>query len=963
MKSTGAYIILKDALYVPEFNISLISQGQLVQKGVEVQSNRKGCTLSYNKRVIATGELRQNLTLIRADLRVEKAFLTLSDADLWHQRMGHIGQKALQQLEGTIGFKPIQGTKTSYKDCETCIKAKAKANISREPTTPVNEYLEKVNSDVCGPISPATWSKRRYFVSFIDDKTRYAYTELLSTKDEVLEAYRAYKIREENQNGLTLKRLHSDNGLEYKSEAFKALHRSTGVVATYSAPYTPAQNGKAEIFNRTIMGKVRAMLYGANIPTYWWGEALEAAVYLYNRTPHSAIGFKTPFEAKTGQKPDLTNIRVWGSIAYKREPEVGLKKLAPRAKSWRLIGYGNNQYKLGNIATKKTVWARDVYILEGKYTLEDETLPNETQLVLEEETDPQLGIQPGAGYQHPIEPDQLVPETAQPQELDKDETDYSGFINSLREYVQGLEAEERALATIAGPKTFKGAISSPNAPDWQGAMEREVTELENQNTWTLVKLPPGRQSIPGRWVFTIKDTDNGPLYKGRWVAKGFWQQPGIDYNETYANTVNPIVYRYLLALAGLYNWEVRQWDVKNAFANASITEEIYVDQPTGLEREKGLVCRLNKALYGLKQSPREWEQHLRGLLENIGIKPLEIDQSAYKSVQGVPIILLCHVDDILALSPSNDRIQEVYQALSQTIGLKDLGEAKTFLGLEIERNRPSKVISLHQKAYTRRILASFYKEGKRYKTSKYGAIPLPIGVKYEPNIEKATESEVKQYQKEVGSLLYLTTKTRPDLAYSIGLLSRYMSNPSQIHFQALGKVWNYLYTYPDLGLTYQSGPQIQAYCDADWGGDIGTRRSTTGLISLYRGAPLIWASKLQKTVALSSCEAEYMALKEAIKEQEYLKGLTNSIKEFFKAPEGLKTLYTDSLSALELAKNPGHHYRTKHIDIQYHFVREKVQTGACDLRYKPTEDQLADFLTKTISALKWTQILGAIGLI
>jgi len=815
---------LKKVLYVPEFKINLLSQGQLVQKGVEISAKKEGCTLFYKDKVLTKGVYQNNLTLLYA--QVEEAYISTSEAN-WHQRMGHIGQNALKALsEATEGCEITPGSLIKCKDCDTCIKAKATIVVSRKSPDRATKYLEKVHSDICGPISPETWTKKRYFTSFIDDKTRYADIALLRSKDQVFEEYKTWQIREERQSGLRVKRLHSDNAREYKSQNFQDLHRLQGVIGTYSAPYTPAQNGISERFNRTIVEKARAMLLEARLPKAYWGEAVSAATYLYNRTPNSSIGFKTPYEAKTGQKPDVSNIRTWGSVAYRVTPEIGRKKLDPRAKPYILVGYGHNQYKLLELGSRKTIWARDAYIQEGKFQ-NDGNQPENQELVISNEQPAEIYEEPADISEQPalereettLNPEQLVKEimTEQipPPDKNQPDTSYSDFIKQLQQYADPDVDMETALPTISGPTTYREAVQSPESEKWIKAMEVELTELKRQNTWDLCPLPPGRQAIPGRWVNVIKETTDGPIFKSRWVAKGFRQQPGLDFNETYANTVNPVVYRLVLAFAALQDWEIHQWDVKSAFPNANIREEIYVKQPIGFEvpGSEQLVCRLNKALYGLKQSAREWEHTLKAMVSKIGLKPLETDQSVYISVEGTPIILITHVDDILAISLQNQRIKEVYNQLNSMVTLKNLGEVQTFLGIEIERDRPNKSITLHQGTYTRKILDKYRPDLKT--TSP---IPVVVGHRISPYEEQQKPELINQYQQEVGSILYLTTKTRPDIAYATGLLSRYMANPGPEHFAALDKLWKYLASYPKQGLFYHSEPELLGYCDSDWGG-------------------------------------------------------------------------------------------------------------------------------------------------
>ena len=239
-----------------------------------------------------------------------------------------------------------------------------------------------------------------------------------------------------------------------------------------------------------------------------------------------------------------------------------------------------------------------------------------------------------------------------------------------------------------------------------------------------------------------------------------------------------------------------------------------------------------------------------------------------------------------------------------------------------------------------------------------------MGIKLEPQIEETPIESVKAYQREIGALMYLTTKTRADLAYLVGLLARFMSNPGPQHFKILIKVWEYLASTKKYRLFYQSEPSaIQGYVDSDWGGDIATRRSTIGYIFLFRGTPLSWSSKLQKTVALSSCEAEYMALKDAIKEQQYIRGILCELSDFYNSItiENID-IFTDSNSAIELAKNPIYHARTKHVDIRYHYVRECVQNQSTRLNWTSIEAQLADGLTKAVPNDKWLRFIGEIGL-
>ena len=339
--STKQEVTISNCLYAPELGINLLSQGQLINKGVTILATAAGCTLSLKDTTIATGVYKNNLTLFYT-YQEETAMPALENR-VWHERMGHIGYNALKALpEATIGVPPLKEPLEKSKDCEVCIQAKAKAKISREPATKSTKYLDKVYSDICGPITPLTWSKAKYIATFIDDRTKWAEIALLRSRDELFSEFTKWLNRAENQSGLKLKRFHSDNAPEYKTP-FNELYAEKGIIGTYTAPYTPAQNGGAEIFNRTLISKARALLFHSGLPKAYWGEAVNASTYLYNRTPHSSLpGFITPYEAKTGKKPDISNVRTWGSIAYKKDSTPGLKKLEPRAQLFLLMGYGSN---------------------------------------------------------------------------------------------------------------------------------------------------------------------------------------------------------------------------------------------------------------------------------------------------------------------------------------------------------------------------------------------------------------------------------------------------------------------------------------------------------------------------------------------------------------------------------------------------------------------------------------------
>ena len=310
----------------------------------------------------------------------------------------------------------------------------------------------------------------------------------------------------------------------------------------------------------------------------------------------------------------------------------------------------------------------------------------------------------------------------------------------------------------------------------------------------------------------------------------------------------------------------------------------------------------------------------------------------------------------MIFTKSETKIEELRQKIEKRVDLINLGQAQFYLGIEIIRNRKEKTLILTQRNFLQGLLSEFATGVKPAPN------PCQMGYKLEPNPDQASAGDIHRYQQQIGSLMYLMTATRPDLAFPIGQAARFMSNPNPDHQKALNRIWQYLSKTADFGLVYQSEnePKLEGYCDSDWGGDLSTRKSTTGYLFRFGTSAISWSSALQKTVALSSCEAEYMALKDAIKEQIYLQGLFDQIP----ALRGKTTekLFTDSQSAILLAKNPAFHKRTKHIDIQYHFVRNANLNGETNLVYIPTEKQLADSLTKSVNNETWNYFVSQLGL-
>jgi reverse transcriptase-like protein len=323
------------------------------------------------------------------------------------------------------------------------------------------------------------------------------------------------------------------------------------------------------------------------------------------------------------------------------------------------------------------------------------------------------------------------------------------------------------------------------------------------------------------------------------VVKGFNQTLGLDYIDTFSTTCRPETYRVIFILALYYKWDILQYDVKNAFVHADIDTEVYIEQPVGFHDKSPRVCKLLKALYGLKQAPRLWYQHLSSILKELGFEVFPYDEATFIHHQ-LQIIIISHVDDFIVTGPNATAIKDIMGKIQKYIKLQELGPIKDFLGMHIAINNSSQVLKIDQIKYINNMLQRFNKDKLNLVST-----PTDLGVQLLKYDQKATQENITLYQQQVGSLLYLSTRTRPDIAFAVSRCSRYASNPGPIHFNALDRIWKYLLYSSNYKLEYYPRDlDLLGYCDADWGSDIATRRSTTGYLFTLGKNIISWSSML-----------------------------------------------------------------------------------------------------------------------
>ncbi|KAK9065217.1 hypothetical protein SSX86_016600 [Deinandra increscens subsp. villosa] len=497
----------------------------------------------------------------------------------------------------------------------------------------------------------------------------------------------------------------------------------------------------------------------------------------------------------------------------------------------------------------------------------------------------------------------------------------------------------RPSSPALDPKSFKTASKFPH---WWTAMHKEMAVLKENNTWTLVDRPPNVNIVGSKWLFKTKLRADGSVerHKARLVAQGFSQVPGFDFDHTFSPVVKATTIRIVISLAVLNGWRLHQLDVNNAFLHDILNEQVYMEQPSGFIDSKypDRVCLLHKALYGLKQAPRAWFQRLSAFLVKSGFSCSRADPSLFVFKQDTCILyLLVYVDDLILTGNQEAAINSFIQRLHDEFAIKDLGELSYFLGLEVTSHDSG--IFLSQSKYAKDIL-----DRAKMLDAKPMATPLASDVVFTTTGQPFDDPTL--YRSLVGALQYLTI-TRPDISYAVNQVSQFLQQPTVIHYQHVKRILRYIKGTLDFGLTFSRSKysNILGYSDADWARCIETRRSTYGY-SIYLGGNLVsWSAKKQPTVARSSCESEYRAMANTATE---IVWVTHLLRELHSLPPDRPTLLCDNQSAIFMSQNPVAHKRAKHIDIDYHFIRELVLSGRLYTKFVPTKLQVADIFTKSL---------------
>ena len=510
-----------------------------------------------------------------------------------------------------------------------------------------------------------------------------------------------------------------------------------------------------------------------------------------------------------------------------------------------------------------------------------------------------------------------------------------------------------SLACHFEPRYYREAAK---CPEWVQAMKDELLAMNRNDTWDIVPLPKGKKAIGSRWVYKVKHKSDGTVdrYKARLVARGYSQVEGVDYDEKFSPGVKMTTIRCLIALAAARQWDLHQLDVNNAFLHGDLHEEVYMKMPEGVPNPDNHVCKLKKSIYGLKQASRQWFAKLTDALVSHGFTQSKNDYSMFiKKLHEDITILTVYVDDILITGNNPQEIQHLKAFMANTFSIKNLGKARFFLGFELAYLPEG--ISLTQHKFTHDLLSTFPTTN-----FKRALTPLPLNLKLSRD-DGELLPDATPYRSLIGKLNFLT-HTRPDISYAVQTLSQFMQNPRTTHLQALHHVLAYINHTKGQGILLQATPTLtlQAFSDSDWGSCPDTRKSLTSYVLLLGSSPISWKSKKQSTISKSSSEAEYRAMAQAAAEVTWVVRLLDEMGAANLQPV---TLHCDNQSAIHIGKNPVFHERTKHIDIDCHFTREKVLEGLIQLTYLPTQSQLADIFTKILPSSQFQMLMSKLGMV
>ncbi|KAJ1580805.1 hypothetical protein NDA12_006938 [Ustilago hordei] len=915
-------IPLTDVLHVPNLSKNLLSIPALTENGARVIFEESGATIlqhdgsmvkSKTNRRKKRWEVYSDALAAQLNDPLEGIDATTTPAKpashttskLWHERFGHPGRNKTKQIQAHYLGKETQ-LGHDARDCNCCSQAKqTRARMTSSKTERAQAPLELVHIDLMTDLKGHP--NYHHALIVVDDSSSYVYVKPLLSKAEAFPALKAWIKTAEIATDHTLKCIRSDNGTEWSSFGAEEWKREAGFRWQKTTPYVSAQNGRAERMIRSLQEKMRAMLVQRSVPKELWPYAIMAAGHTLNLTPSTEAN-RVPYED------------FYRKSAHGLAKQLRVFATFHEAKGWhdRPSVQSPLQFGFESLEAEGTRPEAD----SDKPELEVEVLDMEDPLP--------------------------EPHTAPPTDPTDD--------NRSELDVEEMIGEAHTAALNLTP-TLKEALAGDDAQQWQEAIRKELDGLEAMGTWEIVDVPPNTRLVDSKIVLRLKlDADGIPVrHKARLVARGFTQREGIDFEETFAPVAPLSAIRALLSLAVERNWEIHQLDITMAYLNSTLNHVIYMKPPEGAKVPTGKAYRVIKGLYGLKQSGREWNMEFDKFLRRSNFHRLDCAPCIYTRGEGDNFaIVVIYVDDTLIIAPTLETVRRIKEEIGQKWRMEDGGNVSHFLGIKITRNREAKTMDLEQTSYVKQLLDEHLDKRRRKSSVPLQDIPVPETA--------ASMAERKEYPQIVGKLLWLSNGTRPDISQAVGVLARYMTQPSKEHYNAAQKVLQYLDHTRDTHLQYGSDKQqdfLTAHSDANWASDAtAQRKSSSGSAVFVCGNLVAWKSALQRCTALSAVEAEFVAATEAAREILFFKHLFKTVG----IDVGIPTIFSDNTGTIQVSKDPAQHWKLKHIDTKYHFIRDNVQDGKVKIKYINTADNLADLFTKPVGKTTLQRARQGLGL-
>ncbi|KAJ9541506.1 hypothetical protein OSB04_028012 [Centaurea solstitialis] len=939
---SGLVLELDSCYYIPNMIKNVLSFDLLVDQGFYYRYDYKMISvfknnIFYFKATPVNGLYTVNLQDNSSEIyHISKRSKDIEDQTyLWHCRLGHINKKRVELLLkggflGTFDYKP-------FDNCESCLSGKMTKQPFNKENERATDLLEIIHTDVCGPFSHVAIGGYRYFITFTDDFSRYGYVYLMRYKSESFERFREFQNEVQNQLGRKIKFLRSDRGGEYLSDEFDNHLMECGIVSQLTPPYTPQMNGVSERRNRTLLDMVRSMMCHSTLPMSFCGHALETAAHILNRAPTKSVE-KTPYELWKGKKPNISFLRIWGCEVYVKRSTS--EKLKPKSDKRFFVGYPRTTvgYYFYNPEENKVFVARNGKFLEEKFLSSGNTRKDvDLQVVDEENTTPI--VEPEIQHEN-VELQSEPIEEVQTQDLRRSsrvrqEPDrYLGFLIS------------QDSGDLNEPTSYGEAVSGNESEQWQEAMMAEMQSMYDNQVWELTDLPQHCRLLDANGFSRRKPTwmEMYTLSRPDWSQKGSCK---------------------LMAISAYFNYEIWQMDVKIAFLNGKLTEDVYMEQPEGFEDPKNpnKVCKLLKSIHGLKQASRSWNLHFDERIKEFGFAKSEFEPCVYTKFSGsivtflvlycvytkfsgsIVTFLVLYVDDILFIGNDVPTLQSVKSWLSRCFQMKDLGEAAYILGIKIYINRSKRLIGLSQSTYIDKILKRF-----RMDESKKEFIPMQHGIvlsKTQCPVSSQDQDKMKlvPYASAIGSIIY-------------------QQNPGEPHWVAVKNILKYLRRTKDMFLVFGGSEDeisVNGYSDASFQTDRDAFRSQSGYVFTLNGGAISWKSSKQDTIADSTTEAEYIAASGAAKEAVWLRNFLSDLRVVASVSRQID-IFCDNSGAVAQAKEPREHHKSRHVLRKYHLIREIIGREDVRICKIPTEENVADPLTKPLARVKHEAHANSIGM-